>query len=177
VLRPTVAVAYYITFTALALQSHLEAKRALLDGTCEPLWFVQEVRRSYPFFPFAAARTREEFEWHGYRFPAGRRTFLDLYGSNHDERTWRDPDRFQPERFHDWDGDPFALIPQGGGDTATGHRCPGETVTIELMRAALEVLTQELAYEVPPQDLRLHRSRVPTLPNSRFIMGDVRLAK
>ncbi len=139
VLRPTVAVAYYITFTALALQSHVEARRALLDGSCEPLWFVQEVRRSYPFFPFVAARTREPFEWGGYRFPVGTRTLLDLYGTNHDARSWPEPERFMPERFREWEGDPFALIPQGAGDTATGHRCPGETVTIELMQMALEM--------------------------------------
>jgi fatty-acid peroxygenase len=176
VLRPTVAVAYYLTFTALALQSHVEARRALLDGTCEPLWFVQEVRRCYPFFPFVAARTREEFEWREYRFPAGTRTLLDLYGTNHDARTWPEPERFLPERFRDWQGDPFALIPQGAGDTASGHRCPGEAVTIELMRMALEMLTSELRYDVPPQDLRLDRSRIPTLPNSGFVMSGVRSA-
>jgi len=173
VLRPTVAVAYYITFLALALHSHQQAKAALLDDRCEAEWFVHEVRRLYPFFPYAVARTRREFEWHGYRFPGATRTLLDLYGTNHDRRSWREPEEFRPERFRAWDGDPLALIPQGGGDYATGHRCPGEPATIALMQRALDTLTRRVRYDVPPQDLRLDRTRIPALPNSGFIISHV----
>ncbi|MFE4257267.1 hypothetical protein [Streptomyces sp. NPDC056883] len=46
------------------------------------------------------------------------------------------------------------LVPQGGGDPARGHRCPGEDITI----ATLATLATELAhldYEVPDQDLTI----------------------
>lgn len=176
ILRPTVAVAYYITFLALALHSYPESRRRLHDGEVDSEWFVQEVRRFYPFFPFVAARVREEFEWRGYRFPAGTRVLLDLYGTNHDSRLWEQPHAFRPERFRDWPGDPFSLIPQGGGDHATGHRCPGEWITIELMKVALAVLSSSIRYDIPPQDLRVSLSRMPARPSSGFIIANVRRA-
>jgi len=176
ILRPTVAVAYYVAFLALALQSYSDSRRRLRVGEVDPEWFVQEVRRFYPFFPFVAARVREEFEWRGYRFPAGTRVLLDLYGTNRDPRSWEQPHAFRPERFRDWPGNPFSLIPQGGGDPATGHRCPGEWITIELMKVALAALSSSIRYDIPPQDLRVSLSRMPARPSSGFVIANVRRA-
>ena len=92
--------------------------------------FANEVRRFYPFFPVISGTVRREFEWLGRRFEPGDRAILDLYATNHDRRIWDEPRRFLPERFESWDGDPNTLVPQGGGDAATGHRCPGEAATI-----------------------------------------------
>lgn len=175
VLRPTVAVARYVTFAAHALHEHPEYRSQLRAGTDDELErFVQEVRRFYPFFPFVGARVRKPFTWNSYRFPEGRRTILDLYGTNHDARVWKNPDTFRPERFQDWDESPFNFIPQGGGDHATGHRCPGEWITIALMKNALRTLTEEMSYDVPDQDLRIPLSSMPALPNSRFVINTVR---
>jgi fatty-acid peroxygenase len=77
-------------------------------------WFTQEVRRFYPSFPAVAARVRSDFDWNGYRFPSGRRTMLDLYGTNHDVRTWDAPDAFRPERFRDATPTAYAFVPQRG---------------------------------------------------------------
>src|SRR5690606_9683065 len=133
-----------------------------------------EVRRFYPFFPFVGARAGGDFEWGGYRIPSGARVLLDLYGTNHDARWWPQPGQFQPERFRDWDGDPFTLIPQGGGDHYAGHRCAGEWLTIALMKTALEFLTTSIRYDVPAQDLRVSLSRMPAAPASGFVMSNVR---
>lgn len=96
ILRPTVALSVYVVFIAHALHVNPECK-AKLDSEPEyPRWFVQEVRRFYPFFPAVPALVRETFEWHGYRFPAHRRVMLDLHGVNHDPRLWQDPQRFMP---------------------------------------------------------------------------------
>jgi fatty-acid peroxygenase len=141
------------------------------DGAVER--FVQEVRRFYPFFPAVVARVRNEFEWKGYRFPAGTRTMLDLYGTHHDPRAWEAPEEFRPERFRRRDGSPFGFIPQGGGDPGTSHRCPGEWITIELMKVALDFLADRLTYDVPEQDLRIDVSRLPALPRSRLVLSDV----
>jgi fatty-acid peroxygenase len=67
---------------------------------------------------------------------------------------------------------PFDLIPQGGGDHH--HRCAGERVTVELLKAAVSHLTGSLTYDVPAQDLRVSLSRVPAIPRSRFVMSNVR---
>ena len=175
VLRPTVAVAVYVTFIAHALHEYPECRRKLEaseDGYDQ--LFVQEVRRFYPFFPSVMAQVRNAFEWQGYHFPQGRRVVLDLYGTNHDVRTWDAPEEFRPERFRKWDGSPFTFIPQGGGDHDTDHRCPGEWITIELMKLSLDILTRQIQYDVPDQDLRIDYSRLPALPRSRFAITSVR---
>ena len=176
VLRPTVAVARYVTFAALALYEHPECRQKLHNNEDDYLqWFVQEVRRFYPFFPFAAARVRQEFDWQGYHFPKGRRALLDLYGTNHDSRLWENPEAFLPERFRQWNESRFNFIPQGGGDYYTNHRCPGEWITIELIKVSLDFLTQSLEYDVPEQNLEINLSRTPTIPKSGFVISHVRL--
>ncbi len=173
VLRPVVAVDRYIAFTALALFEHPESW-AGLGAEADGLEFVQEVRRVYPFFPFVAAQVKRDFEWRGYPFPAGRKVLLDLYGTNHDERIWVEPEAFRPERFRTWDGSAYNFIPQGGGDHFQNHRCAGEWITIALMKGALNFLTGSLRYKVPEQDLSVSLSRLPAAPKSRFVIREVR---
>lgn len=173
VLRPTVAISRFMVFAAMALHAHPQW-RDRLDDDRQLLWFVQEVRRYYPFFPMTAARVRRDFEWNGYRFPKGRRVMLDLYGTNHCPDTWHRPEAFDPERFARWDGSAFNFIPQGGGEHYAHHRCPGEDPTIALICLALRMLTREMSYIVPEQDLQLDLSRMPALPRSRFIIESVR---
>jgi fatty-acid peroxygenase len=136
--------------------------------------FAQEVRRFYPFFPSVMALVRRDFEWKGYRFPAGARVMLDLYGTDHDARMWDAPEEFRPERFRGWKECSFSFIPQGGGDPHIHHRCPGEGIAVALIKVAANFLTREIAYHVPEQDLRIDQSRLPALPRSRFVIANVR---
>ncbi len=176
VLRPTVAIARYVTFAALALHQHPECRQKLQNGSEEySEWFVQEVRRFYPFFPFAAAIVCQDFDWHGYHFDRGIRVLLDLYGTNHDPQLWSNPEDFAPERFRECNGSRFNLIPQGGGDYYTNHRCPGEWITIELMKVTLNFLTQSLQYDVPEQNLEISLSKMPTTPKSGFVINNIAL--
>ncbi|MCH2338622.1 cytochrome P450 [Pseudomonas sp. NPDC047963] len=172
-LRPTVAVARFVIFAAMELLTHPEWRQRLQqeDSALEP--FAQEVRRLYAFFPFTAARVRRDFEWRGYSFPKGARVLLDLYGTNRDTRLWDEPEAFRPERFATWNGSAFNFITQGGGDTATGHRCPGEPLAIGLLVSALRMLTRRMNYAVPAQDLDIKASRMPAQPESLLIISDV----
>ncbi len=174
VLRPTLAIARYVMFAALALYEHPEEAHKLKDSDQYLEWFVQEVRRFYPFFPFAAARVKHSFEWQDYTFMKGQRVLLDLYGTNHDERLWPDPESFAPERFRQWDEGRFDFIPQGGGDFYLNHRCPGEWITIALMKTSLQFLTEAITYEVPPQNLHVNLSQMPAFPQSQFVISQVR---
>lgn len=176
VLRPTVAVARYVTFAAVALHEHPEWRQILQDGGDEEVeLFVQEVRRFYPFFPLVGGRVRQAFDWRDHHFDEGSWVLLDLYGTNHDPRSWDQPDAFRPERFREWDGSPYTFIPQGGGDHATNHRCPGEWITIALVKEAVRLLATEMRYDVPEQDLEIDLGHMPALPNSRFIIRDVQM--
>lgn len=174
VLRPVVAVARFITFAALALHQHPECRQQIQAGDDAYLErFVQEVRRFYPFFPFVGGRAQQAFDWQGYHFAEGTWVLLDLYGTNHDQRIWQEPERFQPERFRQWDGSPFNFIAQGGGDFIVDHRCAGEWITIALMKRAAQLLTTAMQYEVPKQDLEIDLSRMPAVPKSRFRIGNI----
>ncbi|MDZ4994666.1 cytochrome P450 [Clostridium perfringens] len=175
VLRPVVAISTFITFQALALFEYPECKEKLLIGDRDELnFFVQEVRRYYPFTPFLGARVKKDFSWNKNEFKEGMLVLLDVYGINHDSRIWKDPDKFWPERFKERKDNLFDFIPQGGDDPSKGHRCPGEGITIEIMKASLDFLVNKIEYDVPNQDLSYSMAKMPTLPESRFIISNIR---
>src|SRR5205085_2126367 len=72
VIRPTVAVSWYVMFAAHALHASTRRHEHLERGGDEELErFVQEVRRSYPFAPFLGARVRRDFDWCDVHFSRG----------------------------------------------------------------------------------------------------------
>jgi fatty-acid peroxygenase len=179
-LRPTVAIAWYVTFAAHALLRHPHCLARLRDDANAfeheqyAHWFVQEVRRYYPFTPFVGARVKEAFDWSGYHFARGQLVLLDVYGALHDPRAWDRPNHFEPERFNGWKGTAFDFIPQGGG-SALGHRCVGEWVTLQLLTLAVRFLSRGMSYEVEPdQRLNFPLSRMPTKPLDGVIIRNVR---
>lgn len=177
VIRPIVAVARYMVFAVMAMHEYprcLEKLRNAGAGRYRQ-HFIQEVRRYYPFFPFLAARVNSDFTWQGYRFKRGWQAILDIYGTNHDAQRWASPDQFYPERFED---EPqtfhrFAMIPQGGSEHATQHRCPGEWITVALINWAIEKFAQQVRYDLPPQDLTVDLNVVPARPRSGLIITNV----
>lgn len=175
ILRPMVAVAHFIMFEAVALDRHSDARELVRgDNNADIECFVQEVRRSYPFFPFIGGRVRAPFTWEGHRLRAGDRVLLDLYGTNHDRRIREDPDAFRPERFRGWQGNPWTPVPQGAGNHHTSHRCPGEWVTIALMSQAARFLTRETTFDMPAQDLTIPPSHMPSKPRNGVVLRNVR---
>ncbi|OZS78673.1 cytochrome P450 [Tetzosporium hominis] len=175
VLRPIVAIATFITFSALALHEYPEHKKKLQSGDSDDFErFAQEVRRFYPFGPFVGARVRKGFLWNQCEFKEGMLVLLDMYGTNHDPMLWEYSNEFRPDRFKEWKGSLFDFIPQGGGDPAKGHRCPGEGITVEVMKATLEFLTIKIEFDVPNQDLSYSLVKMPTLPVSGFEMRNIR---
>lgn len=173
IIRPTVAVSIYVLFTVLALHQFPEARARLAYGETDSTWFVQEVRRFYPFFPVTAARVKQDFEWDGFAFEQGTFVLLDLYGTNHDPAHWTEPEQFNPDRFKGWTESPFTFIPQGGGDVDFGHRCAGEHVTIAIMRETIDVFLNRYRYEVPSQDLSYSFVDLPSLPKSGLVLKQV----
>lgn len=169
-IRPTVAVSWFVAFSAHALQqwpAHREALRAGDDAFAEA--FAHEVRRFYPFAPFVAGRAARDLTWHAEQIPRGAMVMIDVFGQHHDPAMWDNPYTFDPRRFVGHPPGVFDLIPQGGGDPATGHRCPGEPVTVALL-AAVAVRLARLDYDVPEQDLSISLRRMPTRPRSGFVL-------
>ncbi|WIM93078.1 cytochrome P450 [Actinoplanes oblitus] len=168
VLRPTVAVSWFVTFAGHALHRWPELRDPLRDGDLGyAVAFAHELRRFYPFAPFVGGTAVRDLTFQDEHIPSGSLVLLDIYGQNHDSRLWPDPYRFDPDRFLGREPGRDELIPQGGGDPREGHRCPGEDVTVALL-STLAIRLARLDYEVPgDQDLSISLRRIPALPRSR----------
>jgi fatty-acid peroxygenase len=170
IIRPTTALAWFVAFSAHAMIRWPQNKKRLADA--DPAFaeaFAHEVRRFYPFAPFIGGRAPREVEWDGVRIPANSMVLLDLYGQNHDPDLWGDPYAFRAERFLDREIGEFELVPQGGGDPRTNHRCPGEQLTVGLL-TALAVELARVEFDVPEQDLTIALHRIPTRPASGVVL-------
>ncbi len=171
ILRPTVAVCWFTVFAAHALHRWPENRRRLAEGgEAYATAFAQEVRRFYPFAPFVGGRAAADLSYRGEPIAENTLVLLDIYGQNHDPDLWDDPYSFRPDRFLAHPADPELLIPQGGGDPATGHRCPGEGVVVGLLESLCPRLAR-LDYTVPEQDLGIPLGRMIARPRSGFVIA------
>ena len=160
IIRPATAVTWLVAFAAHAMERWPETRAKIAESDRYTAAFVHEVRRFYPFTPFLGGRAARDLFFQRTDLPQGTTVLLDVYGQHHDPRVWPEPYAFRPERFLDRPIGEYELIPQGGGDPRTGHRCPGEQITI----AVLGTLAQRLArldYYLPPQNLTIDLARVP----------------
>jgi fatty-acid peroxygenase len=170
IIRPTTAVAWFVAFSGHALTRWPQYRKQLADGDAAfAEAFAHEVRRFYPFAPFIGGRAPRDVDWDGERIPKNSMVLLDLYGQNHDADLWGDPYTFRPERFLGREIGAFELVPQGGGDPRTGHRCPGEQIVVSLL-SALAVRLTRLEYDVPEQDLSISLRRIPARPASGVVL-------
>jgi fatty-acid peroxygenase len=166
VLRPTVAVAWFVSFAGHLLHHRPDVRdRLWADDAAYLAAFVHELRRFYPFAPFIGGRAPADVSFGGEEIREGSMVLLDLFGQNHDEGLWGDPYVFRPERFLRRPVERDELVPQGGGDPSRGHRCPGEAVTIALLEA-LTLRLARLEHRVPDQDMRISVHRMPARPRS-----------
>ena len=163
VLRPTIAVSWLGTFAAWQLDRTPQLRARLADpaAVAERLSFAQEVRRTSPFVPALAGRVRKPTTHAGHDLRPGDLLVLDVRGINLDPELHPEPMVFRPDRFLGDTPGPFDLVPQGGG-FPEGHRCPGESLALQVLQETLRVLAAT-DYDVvsrPGVDLR----RMPTLP-------------
>ncbi|MEV7040391.1 cytochrome P450 [Amycolatopsis sp. NPDC051061] len=170
VIRPTVAVCWFVAYAGHALHRWPQHRQRLAAGdTAFAEAFAHELRRFYPFAPFIGGRAVRDLTWRGDRIPRFSMVLLHLWGQNHDTELWGDPFVFRPERFLGHDIGAFELVPQGGGDPVTNHRCPGEPSTVSILRD-LVIRLARLDYDVPEQDLTISLRRVPARPRSGFVL-------
>ncbi|WP_139983777.1 cytochrome P450 [Nocardioides litoris] len=165
VVRPTIAVAWLGVHAAAALAGLPPQERALLAETTaeDRRWaFAEEVRRTTPFVPALAGRVRRRTKHGGVDLRVGDFVVLDVRGIDLDERHYPDPTEFRADRFAERRPTPYDLVPQGGGPLE-GHRCPGESMTLQLLVQTTAVLAEVLTgpeASTPDPDL----GRIPTLP-------------
>jgi fatty-acid peroxygenase len=169
-LRPTVAVADFAVYAALALAVRPGVRRAIRERPGYASAFVHEVRRHAPFFPLITGTATAGMEWRGHVFQPGDWVLLDLFGTNHDPRLWPDPQRFRPERFLDDGASPMHVVAQGAGTYEADHRCPGEPATEALLERLVRTLAQGGWEPARPPDARIRYRRIPALPRSPLVL-------
>lgn len=173
-MRPMIAVARFVAFAAKELHARPEwreriaseaAVRSRLTGGDAAVEFAQEIRRTAPFVPMLPGWAMRDVEFGGRRLAKGGRLVLDVFGTDLDERSWDRADDFAPERFAGIDDyeQLSAFIPHGGGDVATGHRCPGEKLAIVGLAAASAALSDPRV-RIAGRGLGVNMRRLPTKP-------------
>ncbi|MGR3781101.1 MAG: cytochrome P450 [Albimonas sp.] len=167
-LRPIVAVNRFIAHAGLALAREPAWRGRLREDPVLLEPFVEEVRRLTPFFPLIAGRAARDLEWRGEPVTAGRWTLLDLHGTNRDPRGFPDPERLDPARAASWRDQDHRFVPQGAGEAARTHRCPGEAATVALMTVAAARLCA-LDWEAAPGSLELSDD-VPPVPRDGLMI-------
>jgi len=160
IVRPATAVAWLVAFAAHALERRPGHRDRLAESDEYALAFTHEVRRFYPLTAFLAGRATRDLRFQRVDIDRGTLVLLDVFGQHHDERVWPEPYEFRPDRFLGRPPGEFELIPQGVGDPRTGHRCPGERITVALLGTLSRRLAR-LSYYLPPQDLTIDLARIP----------------
>ncbi|PSS04657.1 Premnaspirodiene oxygenase [Actinidia chinensis var. chinensis] len=124
---------------------------------------VKETMRFHPPLPFLLPReSMEKCTINGYEIPAKTRTIINYWAISRDPNSWKNPEKFEPERFEDglvdFKGQNFEFIPFGAGRRI----CPGisfGTANLELGLAALLYhFDWQLADGMKPEDLDVNET-------------------
>lgn len=116
---------------------------------------VKESLRLYPPIHLGNRRVADALEFQGYAIPAGTRLIYSIYLSHRDPRYWREPDRFDPERFvprHAPAAPPLAYVPFGGGP----RFCIGAAFARTEAKVILARLLQQFEFELVRADVHPH---------------------
>ena len=80
---------------------------------------IDEAQRLYPPVPNGPRGAAKDFEFHGYRIPAGKRVFYSIAATHLNPRIFANPEIFDPERFapprEEHKVTPYGLVGFGGG--------------------------------------------------------------
>jgi cytochrome P450 len=127
---------------------------------------VLEAKRFVPIVPLVFGRAKRTFACGGCDVPEGWTVYLALRVNNRDPALYREPDRFDPDRFGparaEHQKHPLAFIPQGA--TSSGHLCLGVDYSTILALSFLTLLVRGYEWELPSQDLGYRWTTVPPEP-------------
>ena len=109
----------------------------------------KESLRMIPPVPSMPRRALREFEFGGYRIPAGAMVGINIYWTHHSEEYWDNPFTFDPMRFTPdkvRERHKYAWVPFGGG----AHMCLGLHFAYMQVKILLAQLLQRYRIEAAP---------------------------
>ncbi|KAK2539191.1 cytochrome P450 1A5 isoform A [Columba livia] len=113
--------------------------------------FILEMFRHSSFLPFTIPHsTTRDTVLNGYYIPKDRCVFINQWQVNHDERLWKDPQTFNPERFLNAEGTEVKKV-DGEKVQAFGlgkRKCIGEPIARWQVFLFLTTLLQQLEFSV-----------------------------
>ncbi|XP_010144388.1 PREDICTED: cytochrome P450 1A5-like [Buceros rhinoceros silvestris] len=113
--------------------------------------FILEMFRHSSFLPFTIPHcTTRDTVLNGYYIPKDRCVFVNQWQVNHDEKLWKDPLTFNPERFLSADG---TMLNKSDGEKVLvfglgKRRCIGEAIGRWQVFLFLSTLLQQLEFSV-----------------------------
>ncbi|NXK97818.1 CP1A5 protein, partial [Formicarius rufipectus] len=113
--------------------------------------FILEMFRHSSFLPFTIPHsTTKDTVLNGYYIPKGTCVFINQWQVNHDEKLWKDPETFNPERFLSADG---TKVKKEDGEKVLifglgKRRCIGEPIARWQVFLFLSTLLQQLEFSV-----------------------------
>jgi len=112
-------------------------------------WVMKEALRRYPPLPNFPKMNTAPFEFNGYRVPSHCMVTLHPIHTHHMEEYWREPFKFDPERFSDARAEhkqhPFLWIPFSSG----AHMCIGLHFAEMQIKAIMMQLLQHFSWSLP----------------------------
>ncbi|KAL8225758.1 hypothetical protein R6Q57_018315 [Mikania cordata] len=139
------------------LDKHVGKQKQVEESDIKNLVFldaiIKETLRLYPVGPLLGPReAREDCTVAGYSVKAGTRLIINVWKIKRDERVWKDPSKFKPERFlgsgHadvDMRGQQHVFVPFGLGRCS----CPGVTFSLQVLHLTLARLVHSFDLTQP----------------------------
>ncbi|KAM8713398.1 hypothetical protein ACLKA7_013675 [Drosophila subpalustris] len=106
--------------------------------------FIKEAQRVYPSVPFIGRFTEKDYDIHGTVVPKGSTLNLGLIMLGYDERTFKDPHRFDPQRFELEKPGPFEYLPFSAGP----RNCIGQKFALLEIKTVISKIVR--CFEVLP---------------------------
>lgn len=123
---------------------------------------VCETLRMCSLFPISPRKATRNTTLEGYDVPKGTDVCFNLWGINHDERHWKYPEVFMPERFLRSDGKLKTLRHLSFAPFSIGRRrCPGENIARNEIFLILCTLMQH--FDIKPASELPSLDSVPTV--------------
>ncbi|KAK9697381.1 hypothetical protein RND81_08G034300 [Saponaria officinalis] len=110
---------------------------------------IKETLRLHPPFPLLVRLAMERCQINGHEIAPNTRVFINAWAIGRDAENWKDPEKFNPERFEgssvDYKGNHFELIPFGAGK----RMCPGIGLGVATIELALAMLLYHFDWKLP----------------------------